>query len=438
MAASQEAAFFYRLKITIRKHSLNIGLSSLQRQKLKTILMKLRYSLFIAGICFSSLGFAQQETPAKFGKGMLNLMAKDSSWSVKFAPRIQFRAISSWDHDGNQYGKAEQNYLIRRARLKFSGFAYSPKLKYKIELGLSNRDISGANQFNSNAPKFILDAVIMWNLRENFELWVGQTKLPGNVERVVSSANLQLIDRSMLNSKFNIDRDLGVQVRHSAMLSEKFMIREKIAISQGEGRNITSGNLGGHQYTGRLELLPFGKFKSKGDYFQADLKREETPKLMVGVTYDFNQDAVKNRSNQGSYMATETGFYETDISTIFVDAMFKFKGFSFMGEYANRDADAPVAVEADGVTETGDVVQVGNAFNLQAGYLFKNNYEVAGRFTTLDYGMITGKDKQEQYTIGVSKYIAGHKLKVQSDFSYNTIDGNEAGLEFRLGFDLHF
>ena len=82
---------------------------------------------------------------------MLNLTAKDSSWSIKFAPRIQFRAMSTWDHDGDQYGKAEQNFLIRRARLKFGGFAYSPKLKYKIELGLSNRDISGASQFNSNA-----------------------------------------------------------------------------------------------------------------------------------------------------------------------------------------------------------------------------------------------------------------------------------------------
>jgi len=400
--------------------------------------MNLRYFLFIAGICLSTLGFSQQETPTKFGNGMLNLIAKDSTWSVKFAPRIQFRAMSTWDYDGDQYGKAEQNFLIRRARLKFSGFAYSPKLKYKIELGLSNRDVSGANEFNSNAPRIILDAVIMWNFYENFELWVGQTKLPGNVERVVSSANLQLIDRSLLNSRFNIDRDVGVQVRHSAMLSEKFMIREKIAISQGEGRNITSGNLGGHQYTGRLEFLPFGEFKSNGDYVQADLKREETPKLMVGVTYDYNQDAVKNRSNQGSYMATNSGFYETDISTLFVDAMLKYKGFSFMGEYANRDADAPIAVELDGITETGDIVQVGSAFNFQAGYLFKNNYEVAGRFTTLDYDAITGKDTQEQYTIGVSKYIVGHKLKVQSDFSYNTVADNEDGLEFRLGFDLHF
>ena len=47
-------------------------------------------------------------------------------------------------------------------------------------------------------------------------------KLPGNVERVVSSANLQLIDRSLLNSRFNIDRDLGIQLRHKTKLGSEF------------------------------------------------------------------------------------------------------------------------------------------------------------------------------------------------------------------------
>jgi hypothetical protein len=329
--------------------------------------------------------------------------------------------------------------------LKFDGYAFSPKLVYKIELGLSNRDISGATQFNRNTPRYILDAVIKWNFYENFELWAGQTKLPGNVERVVSSGNLQFIDRSILNSRFNIDRDMGVQLRHNAHLGGDFFIREKIAISQGEGRNITQGNEGGLQYTARLELLPFGKFKSKGDYSQSDLKREPKPKLMVAATYDYNQDAVKTRSNLGSYMLLSDGsLYETDQTTIFVDAMFKYKGFSFAGEYANRDADNPVAVEADGTpaldgdgNPTGDVVLVGSSVNLQAAYLFKNNYEIAGRFTTADYDDITGRAMEEQYTLGVSKYVVGHKLKVQSDFTYGTAAGDADFLQFRIGFDVH-
>ncbi len=79
-------------------------------------------------------------------------------------------------------------------------------------------------------------------------------------------------------------------------------MREKFSISQGEGRNVTEGNEGGLQYTGRLEFLPFGTFKSKGDYSQSDLKREATPKLMVGFTYNYNQDAVRERGFAGDYM----------------------------------------------------------------------------------------------------------------------------------------
>jgi len=400
--------------------------------------MKLRYLIMAA--LLSSIGAinAQEISDTKFGKGLINFTAKDSSFSVKFAPRIQFRTNSSWDHNGDKYGKADLNFLIRRARLKFDGFAYSPKLKYKIELGLSNRDISGANQFNRNTPRYILDAVIMWNFTGNFELWAGQTKLPGNVERVVSSANLQLIDRSLLNSRFNIDRDVGIQLRHESDLGGDFVMRQKIAISQGEGRNVTQGNEGGLQYTARVEFLPFGKFQSKGDYSQADLKREPTPKLMFALNYDHNQDAVRTRSNLGSYMFLEDGsLYETDINTLFIDAMFKYQGFSFMGEYANRTADEAIAVNPNGM-ETGDVVLVGNALNTQAGYLFKNNYEIVGRYTTTNFKDITGREDEDQYTLGVSKYVVGHKLKVQSDISYTSLDGNDDNITFRLGFDLHF
>jgi len=42
--------------------------------------------------------------------------------------------------------------------------------------------------------------------------------------------------------------------------------KEIFSIAQGEGRNITSGNIGGHQYTGRVEFLPMGNFTSGGDY----------------------------------------------------------------------------------------------------------------------------------------------------------------------------
>ena len=389
-------------------------------------------------LLISSSAISQETNSPTFGKGLFNLVGKDSSWTMKIGARMQILAISNWDAVDGSLVNPEQSFLIRRSRLKFDGYAYSPKLEYKLELGLSNRDMSGTSRFTSDSPRYVMDAVIKWNFHKNFVLWFGQTKLPGNIERVISSANLMQVDRSLVNSRFNIDRDIGFQLRHHHYLSDTFLVREIFALSQGEGRNVTTGNLGGHQYTTRLELLPFGDFLSDGDYKGSDQKREETPKLMLAATYDVNSNAVRERSNQGNYMFTDNGFYETNINTLFVDAMFKYDGFSFMVEYAHRTASDPLAKNSDG-TLTGDVVQIGNGINLQTGYLFKNNWEVSGRFTNIELDReITGSNPQSQYTLGLSKYIVGHSLKVQTDLSYLSENTGQDGLMYRLQLDLHF
>ena len=394
--------------------------------------MKINY-VFLYTALFICMSLSSQETNApKFGKGLFNLIGKDSSFSMNISARMQMLGTSNWDVN-NGLSNPSSSLLVRRARLKFSGFAYSPKLTYKLELGLSNRDIGKATSFTNDAPKYV-----KWNFSGNFVLWFGQTKLPGNRERVISSGDLQQVDRSLLNSRFNIDRDMGFQLRHHFNLTDKFIVKEMFSMSQGEGRNITTGNLGGHQYTTRVELLPFGKFASKGDYRGSDLKFEPAPKLALGFTYDFNNDAVKNRSNQGSYMTTDTGFYSTNISTVFVDAMYKHKGFSVMAEYAYRDAEDAFAKNSDG-TLTGDEVQVGNALNLQTGYLLSETLEISGRYTNIDWDQnITGKGNETQYTLGLSKYILGHKLKVQTDLSYLNLTGGTNELLYRLQVDIHF
>jgi len=391
-------------------------------------------SVFI--LAFLSLNAQNTNTP-KFGKGLFNLIGKDSTWSMKVGLRFQTLATSNWDAK-NGISNPGSSMMIRRSRLKFDGFAYSPKLKYKVELGLSNRDQSGASQYTSNAPRYILDAVLKWNFSGNFVLWLGQTKLPGNRERVISSANLQQVDRSLLNKRFTIDRDMGIQMRHHFYLSETFLVKEIFSLAQGEGRNISTGNLGGHQYTTRLELFPFGDFASKGDYKGSDLKFEQNPKLSLGFAYDFNNNASKTRSNQGSYMTNDVGFFSTNISTLFIDAMFKYKGFSLMAEYADRDAKDPFAKNSDG-TLTNDIVQVGSGLNLQSGYLLSKTVEVSGRYTNISMDKnITGKGAENQYTLGISKYISGHSLKVQTDVSYTDIGFKTNQLLYRIQVDIHF
>ena len=268
-------------------------------------------------------------------------------------------------------------------------------------------------------------------------MWAGQTKLPGNRERVVSSGNLQFVDRSLLNKNYNIDRDIGIQLRHHFTLGEQFLVREILAISQGDGRNVNVGNLGGYEYTGRIEFLPFGNFSSKGDYVGSDIKREQKPKLAIGISYDINNRAVRERGNMGSFMRNDVGYHEADIETLFADLMFKYKGFSIMAEYADKQTDIHFASHSDG-SLTGDHVNAGTGLNLQAGYLFMSNWELAARYTSIEPAKEINQSIVNQYTLGTSKYIVGHKLKVQADISYTTQDRIDDHYQYRLQFDIHF
>jgi phosphate-selective porin OprO/OprP len=402
--------------------------------------MNSRTSIAFAIIILCSFKMSAQQgvNEISFGKGLLNYVAADSSFSVKFAPRFQVRYYGTSDFSDDGLAPVDHDFLVRRSRFKFDGWVVHPSIGYKMEFGLSNNDMSGANAFTKNSPRYILDAVIKWKFAPGFELWAGQTKLPGNVERVISSANLQLVDRSLLNRKFNIDRDLGIQLRHTTKLGGQFISKEKFAISQGEGRNIATGNEGGLQYTGRVELFPLGGFTKKGEYMGSSTVREEKLKIMAAYTYDFNADASKTRSNMGDYMFLMDGsLHQTNITTQFIDLVMKYEGFSLMAEYADRSATNPIAVELDG-TETGDIVTVGSAFNMAVGYFISEKIEVAGRYTTLNYADVTGTSPATMYTLGLNKFVVGHKLKVQGDISYSTKNGESDAIIFRTGFELHF
>ena len=359
---------------------------------------------------FSSLNvFSQGTSNNTFGKG-IRMVAADSSIALKFGLRFSSLYEGFYKPEQNSY---VDNLLIRRFRLKFDGFAITPKLVYKVEIGISNRDIGGVDESTNGAARLLLDAVLKWNFSKNFTVWFGQTKLPGNRERVVSSQNLQFADRSLLNSRFNLDRDIGIQLHHHHKIGNS-VIREVISISKGEGRNITINNINGNDYTGRIEFLPMGLFSKKGDYFESDLAREPKPKLSLAATYDYNVGALRSRGQLGDWLDESR-----DLKTFYLDAMYKHNGFSLMAEYADRKTKGLAIVKTDTSGVVTQSFYTGNAFNGQASYLFKSDFEIATRYTMIKQDPTTQREDIKQYTLGVSKYIVGHNLKVQSDITLN-------------------
>jgi phosphate-selective porin OprO/OprP len=391
--------------------------------------MKFKSVLFISLTILSFSVNAQMSYPS-VEKG-LSFMSEDQKVKMNFSFRVQSLATYENNTDGTN---PAMNAMVRRMRLKSKGYIYNPNFEYKLELALSNRDLgisSDADQV-SNGSKVVLDAVLKYHLTDNQQLWFGQTKLPGNRERVISSMALQFVDRSNVNSKFNIDRDFGVQYRLKQRVGA-MPLTIAGAITTGEGRNITADNVEtGMAYTARVEFYPLGSFTNKGDYFSADLEREPEGKLAIGGSYCYNQNTNRSAGQLGKFVTvTDTARKETilvnDLSTLFIDAVFKRKGLSIAAEYANRSLSKDLS---DFTSGSGYVGQVG--------YLFNNNIELSGRYTSVDLakGLGTAQNTTE-YTLGLSKYFVGHKLKVQSDLAY--IDSETATLsDYRIRFQVEF
>ncbi|MBT5977816.1 MAG: hypothetical protein HOG66_09290, partial [Flavobacteriales bacterium] len=194
-------------------------------------------TLLCATLFLGTAASAQKLEYEKWGKG-INFATGDGLSTIKMSARIQNLFIYNQVLTPSGSSPTVQG-MTRRARLKFDGQAFSPRIKYKIELGLSNRDTKysdDANLVGGNA-RIILDAVVKYEVAKGTQLWFGQTKLPGNRERVVSSQKLQFVDRSNVNSKFNIDRDFGFQLRHKLKLGEAVLLLKE-SVSLGEGRNV--------------------------------------------------------------------------------------------------------------------------------------------------------------------------------------------------------
>ena len=113
------------------------------------------------------------------------------------------------------------------------------------------------------------------------------------------------------------------------------------------------------------------------------------------------------------------------MNNIHLDLLFKYRGFAFYQEYCQRDVNNAVTVNAnDGKTRT-----IYNGFGSlsQISYLFKNNYEIAFRYAMINpnkniynnstYTSINEK-RQDHLHLGLTKYIYGHRLKVQGNLLY--------------------
>lgn len=337
----------------------------------------------------------------------LGVVSPDSTYEVNIRFRMQnYAGLST--ASGSNLSINDIEAEVKRLRLCFNGFVLNEKIKYLVQLSFSHNDMSGDY---TKGPNIIKDAIINYHFNPRLNIGLGYTKLPGSRQYIISSGSQQFIERSVVSGTYNIGRDFGFYANYSNALG--FLAYNlKTAITTGDGRGVITNDKG-LAYTGRLELLPLGHFTDKGDFFEGDLSREPSPKIAIGAGYAFNKNAGMTRDKSGDAL-----FEKRNMEVFYGDFLLKYGGFSLSSEYSNRQTHDPFTISSENDTS---MVVVGFGLNTQLSYLFRNNFEVAFRyaFTEPHKWVRLYEQDNNSYVLGFTKYLNAHKLKVQSNISYN-------------------
>lgn len=432
---------------------------------MKSIKIVLSFALVISALN----GFGQdiKLSSYQFGEGLS--LTTGEGHEVKIISYLQpyFESKQYTEADLN----ADNRYRMRRARFRLDGETANKRFSYRFQF-----DLTGNGEFEEQQGQYLLDAVINYELSNKITVSFGQrATYTDNRELFMLSNTLQLVERSRLTSAFASIREFGLFVNGNFKTGRGSYVRPYFVLTNGDGGNVFNSDFGGLKVGGRIDYLPFGLFTNLGQFRQADVMRELTPKLVVGANFSYNNGISSRRGRESGailYLNDDNEESLPNYTKFGIDFLFKYKGFSALGEFVKTTATVPDDITqriredgsiantflVNGIQDVENYVKgrmmLGEGYNLQMGYLFKSGFSVDARYTHLksdEHSFLnnpTFYSRPNYYTLGFSQYLArNYGAKIQADVTYNEgdnindnngnpIDGNEWIARIMLTFSL--
>ena len=354
---------------------------------------------------------------AGLGRGV-TVRTADGRFSLTTRLRAQIRAtylsetvgVSEADQD-----PAAISAEVRRLRLLFQGNFFGPDWQYYVQLGFSRGD----TETDLRLP--LRDAYVTWSHVRDLNIRFGQGKVPFNRQRVISSSALNMVDRSVANAEFNLDRDVGIQLLSTDLGGLDKRLAYNVGIFSGDGRNRIGTNAG-LLYVARFQYAPFGGFD---DMVEGDVMRERRLRMAIEVAGAYNMQTLRYRSTwDGTYL-----FGPYDYVHATGDVVLKYAGWSFSAEAIYRGVvgtqSRTQTVDGADVTERS---RAGWGYNVQTGYFFDEHLEAVARYShVFPIGDDTGVREIGELGGGLNWYFHRHDFKIQADYLWLFEDRFDVG-----------
>jgi len=403
-----------------------------------------RYVLLLALLLtngFLAIGQGIRLEPYEPGEG---LTLSQGGSSLRFTgfmqPMLESRTYLNSGND-TVYNRFRMRRMVTRLTGEFAKY----DLTYQIQLDLTGSSDGGGDATTNN---YLMDAWVQWQVNKNVAIKFGQDNPVTDPREMSMRSNaLQMVDRSPVSLTFSSIREFGVFLETKYRVGRTFFIAPTFAITNGDGANVFTNDRGGLKYGGRIDFIPFGNFNNAGQYREADLEYEMTPKLVVGINASYNNGISDRRGRQSGtivYQDDAGNDKLPDYQKIGADFVFKYRGFSLLGEIVNAKAIVPNGITRR-VTNSGTLsstfvsngdsnvanyvrsrIIAGSGINIQGGYMFKKGYSIDVRYSVLMPEASsfmrnpTYYNRVKYFTLCVSKYLGrnyGAKIQLSATYS---------------------
>ena len=300
---------------------------------------------------------------------------RDGRWELNPYGMVQLRNDSTWSA-----GEVRQTtFTLHSAKAIFHGHIYDPTLTYHFQLNAGEGRVVAE------------DVYLRWDPSAELGLFVGQIEVPFNRQHVTLEAYQELIDRSAVDARFSLQRDIGV----AAYVSDRAHAVEWTSGVWNGARQDAPNDDASYQLTTRLAWNPFGPIAFR----EADLADSHHPRLSLAVAGAYNPKRIVT---DAAGRATTTRRIAQDV----IEATLRWRGLSLSTEgHARRLSDDLGRSRVD----------YGTFF--QAGlFLVPRHVELIVRVGAIAGDLARGEVAREG-TIGVSGYLHEHRLKLQADAS---------------------
>ena len=392
------------------------------------------WTSFFSSAAFASENDAEYELGSTFssydGNGLI-FRNDNNTFSLRARGRVQFRyanpglsqptELDDFDHNaGNQFG-------VNRARVKIDGHIGTPWITYSVEYDAVDQRT--------------LTATLAFERYDVLRFKLGQWKVEYSRERSVSSGGQQMMDRSIINRIFTLDRQMGASLYGNIDRGGMANFNYWLGVFNGSGRGDYSNHDGENMYTGRLQWNVLGEpvgFKN------SDIKRTATPKAALAIAAAKFKSQFTRFSSSGAGNLTnfdegeDEGQY--DIQQFVIDGAYFYKGFNAQAEYHEKEI---VNVARDNIETTL------RGYYVQAGYFLYESFkwwpeplELAARYATYKPNTSEADDSFDEKSVALNYFFDGHNNKITAQVSVQSLEqfGREVGDEtiYSLQWDVSF